>query len=290
VEPAKGIRREKMKRWNPVLLAFYLFVILCTLYWGPLAGPLLGQPKRVTNSMGMAFVLIQPGTFLMGSPKDEPHRNRDEMQYKVTISRPFYLQTTEVTQGQWKAIMKKNPSRFKKCGENCPVEKVSWYDSQRFIKKLNALGEGTYRLPTEAEWEYAARAGTTTAYSWGDTADCKKALFENSIIKGDDRCLSYVRSKGLKTNSTAPVKSFPPNPWGLYDMSGNVWEWCQDWYGPYPKAHVVDPKGPTDEVKKARRGGSWFKKGYNCRSANRYMAHPANRYYYLGFRLVRNLD
>ena len=139
------------------------------------------EPKeRITNSLGMEFVLIKPGKFLMGSPEDEPGRYTGEKQHRVNLTKPFYLQTTEVTQGQWQALMGKNPSSHKRCGDSCPVEQVSWEDAQRFIQKLNQK-EGTdkYRLPTEAEWEYACRAGSTTALPNGDITELQCGLDPN---------------------------------------------------------------------------------------------------------------
>ncbi len=167
-----------------------------------------GPRSRISNSLEMEFVYIQPGNFMMGY---------SGKQHRVTLSKGFYMQTTEVTQGQWKAVMGSNPPKlyFKNCGSNCPVERVSWNDVQEFIKKLNRK-EGTdkYRLPTEAEWEYAARAGTSTAYSWGDKADCSKMMYENDVGSSEDKCVDYVRRKGLTPDSVAPVMSYAPNPLG----------------------------------------------------------------------------
>jgi formylglycine-generating enzyme required for sulfatase activity len=233
--------------------------------------------KTVTNSFGMKFVPIPAGTFMMGSPKDEPGRFNDETQHEVTISKRFYMQTTEVTQGQWKAVMGNNPSYFKDCGDDCPVERVSWNDIQEFIKKLNQRGEGTYRLPTEAEWEYAARAGTTSAYSWGNSADCSKANYGNFILTQE-----CERNPG----KTMPVGSFAPNTWGLYDMHGNVWEWCQDWYGSYPSGAVTDPTGPDSGSYRVLRGGSWYYDARHCRTADRGDNSPGDRSSSSGFRLV----
>jgi formylglycine-generating enzyme required for sulfatase activity len=157
-----------------------------------------------------------------------------------------------------------------------------------FIKRLNQMGEGKYRLPTEAEWEYAARAGTTNPFSWGDTIDCDKAMYGNNSIK-HNVCQLYIKSLELQIDAPAPVKSYQPNPWGLYDMHGNVWEWCMDWFGEYKKNSVTDPKGPDSGTMRIRRGGSWFKHGHSCRSANRSFGHQATRYRTTGFRLVRDV-
>ncbi|MGQ9858372.1 MAG: formylglycine-generating enzyme family protein [Thermodesulfobacteriota bacterium] len=243
--------------------------------------------ERFTNSLGMEFVMVPPGSFLMGSPASEAFRDEDEVQHRVTLSRPFLMQVTEVTQRQLKAVMGSNPSFFSQCGDDCPVERVSWNDSVRFVEAMNRRGEGRYRLATEAEWEYACRAGTTSPFSWGDEPDCNMAMFNNNPRRGVARCLAQVLARGLKPDSPAPAGSYPPNRWGLFDMHGNVWEWCQDWYGPYPKGEVTDPVGPPHGMYKVRRGGSWFKYGTFCRSANRNFAHPASRYSTTGLRLVR---
>lgn len=252
-----------------------------------------GEPaieSRWSNALGMKFVRVPPGSFMMGSPPNEQFRNEDETLHSVKLTRPFFMQETEVTQAQWKAIMGSNPSFFSDCGENCPVERVSWNDTGRFLEALNKRGEGRYRLPTEAEWEYACRAGSKSAFSWGDVPDCSKGMFNNNPRRGLAKCLREVLARGLKPGSPAPVRSYPPNPWGLYDMHGNVWEWCQDWYGPYPQGEVADPQGPARAAFKVRRGGSWFKYATFGRSANRNWAHPASRYNTTGFRLVREPD
>jgi formylglycine-generating enzyme required for sulfatase activity len=248
--------------------------------------------KSLSKSLGINFVYIEPGTFKMGSPSGwfsgEKYRNDDETQHSVTLTRGYHLQTTEVTQSQWKAVMGSNPSRSTNCGDDCPVEQVSWNDVQDFIKKLNQKeGGDRYRLPTEAEWEYAARAGTTTVYSWGNEADCDKMMYENDVGSNENKCVSYHRNRGLTPDSTAPVKSFSPNAWGLYDMHGNVWEWCQDWKGAYPSGAVTDPTGPSGGTGRVRRGGSWDDDARDCRSADRSSNDPGYRGNYLGFRLLK---
>ena len=153
--------------------------------------PVNALEKTITNSIGMEFVLVPGGTFKMGSPQDEPDRKRNEIEHQVTITRPFYMQTTEVTVKQWRAIMGKRFFFRKKGTDHMPVVKVSWQDCIDFIEKLNALNEGVYRLPTEAEWEYACRAGTTTAYAWGNSIDCYIAMYGNNTFK-PDVCVDYV--------------------------------------------------------------------------------------------------
>lgn len=255
-------------------------------------GPALGDEPAFTNSIGMEFVRIPAGSFLMGSPPDEPYRGKGEIQHKVTISKPFYMQTTEVTIKQWQKVMGKPWyhifMRPNKDG-NLPVTRVCQYDIQKFLSKLNAMGEGTYSLPTEAQWEYAARAGSTTAYYWGNRIDCSRAMYANAE-EGPDDCAAAVERRGLAENSPAPVKSYAPNSWGLYDMSGNVWEWCRDWFGPYSAKAQIDPQGPDSGEMRVRRGGGWFSPKYSLRSANRAYGHPASRLSTTGFRVIRLID
>lgn len=263
-----------------------LFVIL-----GVAPITVLASDKKIKNSLGMEFVLIPAGTFLMGSPSNEYGRSKDEKQHMVTITKPFYMQTTEITLEHWWTVVGKKFFGRRKGYEDGPVTKVSWFDCLKFIEKLNKEGQGFYRLPTDAEWEYACRAGTQTAFSWGNKIDCSNAMFANNTKRGHKLgiCVGFINKKGFKSNQPAPGKSYAANPWGLYDMSGNVWEWCQDWYQKdYPKGDVTDPKGPNSSEKgKIRRSGSWFGEGHLCRSANRTFANPASRYETTGFRLVK---
>ena len=234
-------------------------------------------PKSFTNSIGMKFFWIPPGNFLMGSPKEEKQRNGNEHQHKVTLTKGFYLGVSTVTQEQWKEFMDKNPSAF--AGEkNRPVETVSWDDGQKFIKKLREKDKKPYRLPTEAEWEYACRAGTTTPFHFGETISTKQANFHSEDISDKDK-------KNLPRLKTTPVNSFPANAWGLHDMHGNVWQWCQDWYGDYPPKDVIDPPGSTKSPNRVLRGGSWFYRPDCCRSACRSWGEPGFRNYSIGFRL-----
>ncbi len=230
--------------------------------------------KSFTNSLGMKFVPIPAGTFIMGSPPNEPGERFDsQTQHKVTLTKGFYMQVTEVTQGQWKAMMGNNPSGFKICGENCPVENVSWNDVQEFIKRLNQKEKiRKYRLPTEAEWEYAARAGSSTTYYFGDDV--------NEL----DQYAWYKDNSGGKTH---PVGELKPNSWGLYDMYGNVSEWCQDWFGTYPYNDIVDPTGPNTGSYRVNRSGCWDVPSTRCcRSAKRSCDSPDTGYVCIGFRLV----
>ncbi len=232
------------------------------------------------NSLGMGFKLISSGVFAMGSPLEEIGlRIHETPQHIVTISNDFYIQETEVTQSQWTAMMESNPSYFSLCGNDCPVEMISWDDVQNFILALNSMGEGIYRLPSEAEWEYAARAGSTTAFANGVSAveDCS---FESNL----DRIGWYCGNSGNRTHRVAQKAA---NAWGLYDMHGNVNEWCQDWFGDYKSTAVVDPTGPMIGDSKVRRGGGWIGNSRRCRAASRYGNGPEDRYNFFGFRLIK---
>lgn len=242
----------------------------------------------VTNAIGMRFVLVQPGSFTMGSTENETGRFRNEMAHRVTLSRGYYLQATEVTQGQWKAVMDRNPSFFQNCGDNCPVENVSWYDVSRFIEKLNEQdADYRYRLPTEAEWEYGCRAGSDTAFSSGglEPSNLSGNLVparETGPLPLDSVGWYYGNSRG----QTWPVSLKNPNAWGLFDMHGNVWEWCRDGKAPYPISPAVDPEGPDGPRNKIRRGGSWSEYPRFCRSAYRSELDAGRRDPHVGFRLV----
>ena len=219
----------------------------------------------------MEFVLIPAGTFMMGSPDSDPDADDNEKPaHQVTLSQDFYLGKYPVTQAQWEAMMGANPSEFK--GAARPVETVSWDDVQAFMQKLNERGGADhYRLPTEAQWEYACRAGSSTRYHFGDDA----------AQLGD-----YAWYHDNSGGQTHPVGQKQPNAWGLYDMHGNVWEWVQDWYGDYTVAPVTDPIGPTSGAVRVIRGGSWGDAALYARSAVRFRFHPGDRFDNLGFRCL----
>jgi len=239
-----------------------------------------GKPGTFTNSIGMTFVPIPAGTFMMGSPTSESLRYSNETLHQVTLTKSFYMQTTEVTQGQWKAVMGSNPSYFSNCGDNCPVDTVSWDDCQSFISKLNQKeGATKYRLPTEAEWEYACRAGTTTPFSTGSCLSTSQANYDGNYPYTG--CPS-----GTDRKAPVLVKSFSPNAWGLYDMHGNVWEWCSDWYGDYPGNAVTDPDGSSNGTARVLRGGCYINLALYCRSANRNWRKPGFSDDGLGFRVA----
>ena len=220
--------------------------------------------------MNWEFIKINPGSFLMGSPENEQGRYSDETQHTVVLT-AFEIGATQVTQAQWVSVMGDNPSYFK--GDNLPVEQVSWDDTQRFIEKLNSSQtEFHYRLPTEAKWEYCARAGTQTRYFFGDSE------------KDLDDYAWYLNNSENKTHLVAMKK---PNLWGLYDVYGNVWEWCQDGYKKYSKDNIVDPMGVENGSFRVLRGGSWFSAARYLRSASRYNYGPGLRHGDVGFRLCR---
>jgi formylglycine-generating enzyme required for sulfatase activity len=253
---------------------------------------------RIERPVPDGVVRINGGTFLMGSPATEAGRDGDEVQHSVTVS-GFYMSKYEVTQKEWVEVMGSNPSYFK--GDNLPVECVSWYDAVEYCNKRSVKegltpaytidktrsdpdnrngndkvkwvvtwnrGASGYRLPTEAEWEYACRAGTTTAYSTGGSITTGQANYDNS-------------------SGTKNVGSYSVNPWGLYDMHGNVWEWCWDWYESYGDGAQTDPVGASSGADRLVRGGGWGGTARYARSANRDYGTPSFRYNDLGFRLVR---
>jgi len=239
-------------------------------------------PKNFTNSIGMKFVWIPPGTFMMGSPKEEKKRQDNETQHKVTLTEGFYIGVFTVTQEQWHEVTGKNSSKFK--GEkNLPVDSVSWEDCQEFIKKLREKDKKAYRLPTEAEWEFSCRAGTTAPFFCGETISTDQANYNGTYTYGDGK-------KGVYREKTTPVGSFPANAWRLHDMHGNVFQWCQDWYGDYAKKDVVDPQGPDKGKGRVLRGGSWLFDPQNCRSAFRLGIEPGFRSHYFGLRVCFCLD
>ena len=235
-----------------------------------------------SNELGMAFVYISPSEFMMGSPESEPGRDDDERLHKVTLTKGFYLQKNEVTQRQWKSVMGENPSHFKNCGDNCPVENVSWNDARLFIEKLNRLtGEESYRLPTEAEWEYACRANTKTPYFFGRCLSTDQGNYQGDFplagcTKGEDR------------GKPIQVGSLDSNAWGLHDMHGNVYEWCADTYvdGIMYSGEQVDPIFIGEGDSKVLRGGCWYYSGKFCRSGDRRKAGPDIRRSFVGFRIA----
>ncbi len=240
-----------------------------------------GSSEVVINSIGMKLVYIPAGEFMMGSPSSESQRYSEEgPQHRVKISKGFYMDIYEVTQEQYQAVMGSNPSHFK--GDNLPVEHVSWDMAVDFCRKLTQKEGKTYRLPTEAEWEYACRAGTNTPFYFGETISTDQANYAGNYIYGNGR-------KGTYRQKTMTVGSFQPNAFGLYDMHGNVTEWCQDWYGEYySNSPSVDPEGPGSGQYRILHGGSWGwgNNPRNCRCSVRFRQKPGHRSKHIGFRVV----
>ncbi len=246
----------------------------------------------LTNSIGMKLAYIPPGTFLMGSPESEEGRQNDETQHRVTLSRGYYLGVYEVTQGEYEHVMGKNPSEFKVvAGQDTrrfPVERVTWEDAQEFCRKLSALPEEraagrVYRLPTEAEWEYACRAGSTTPFHFGDVLNGREANMNGNLPYG-----TSITGPNLERPTT--VGSYPANAWGLYDMHGNVWEWCSDWYRQdYERLAATDPRNDTKSRDRVLRGGSWDVQSQRCRSACRHFGELRRLYNTRGFRVALSL-
>ncbi|MGD0088882.1 MAG: bifunctional serine/threonine-protein kinase/formylglycine-generating enzyme family protein [Planctomycetota bacterium] len=221
------------------------------------------------NTVKLALILLPAGKFLMGSPETEKDRLPAETQHEVTISQPFYMGKYEVTQEQYEAVMGNNPSELK--GPKNPVEAVSWEDGQEFCKKLSAKTGMTIQLPTEAQWEYACRAGTKTRFHSGDE-------------EGDLDSVGWY--SGNADKKAHPVGEKKSNAWGLYDIHGNVWEWCADWYGEYQAGAATDPTGPATGNLRVLRGGSWRSGPRNCRAAFRNWSRPDQRHVSVGFRVV----
>jgi eukaryotic-like serine/threonine-protein kinase len=223
-------------------------------------------------SLGLQMISVQAGNFMMGS-SGEVGRRSEESLHQVILSQSFYLGKYEVTQGQWERVMGNNPSYFK--GSDRPVEQVSWNDAVAFCKKLTETEKRAgmltagmaYQLPTEAQWEYACRAGTTTAYSFGENLTSRQANIDEVV------------------DETTPVGKYPANAWGFHDMHGNVWEWCEDCYGTYPTGSVRDPLGQRNPSFRVRRGGSWGNSEEDARCASRIKSGPVINFYALGFRL-----
>ena len=237
------------------------------------------------TTTGMELVYVPGGCFQMGSPENEESRDSDEKLHEVCVD-GFWMGKTEVTQGQWKKIMGGNPAKFQK-GDDYPVEQVSWDDAQDFIKKLNSKAGKKYRLPTEAEWEYAARAGTSTARFWGDSSDeaCSYANVADQTAKKKYSDWT-IHSCDDGYAETAPAGSFQANPFGLHDMLGNVWEWCAGWYGEYELNKKENPLGASSGSYRVIRGGCWYGAPEFVRAADRIRFTPDSRDDDLGFRLL----
>lgn len=255
---------------------------------------------EITNSIGMRLAMIPPGRFRMGSPRGEEDRSDDETLHEVEITQAFYLGIFSVTQAQYQAVVGSNPSFFNHEARghhlladvppsqigDFPVDHVSWEDAQAFLRLLNESAREEesglgYRLPSEAEWEYACRAGAccTTAFHTGATLTSQQANYNCNFPPVGAEPGPFLRR-------TSRVGSYMPNAFGLHDMHGNVWDWCQDWYGEYPGGSLRDPFGAADGMYRVFRGGAWYDHGWNCRAAIRGKNVPNLRQSYIGFRIA----
>lgn len=281
---------------------FFLLVLFTSIVLLVLARGEETPASPFENSVGMTLIPVRVGEYVMGSPETEKSRRDDEAQVPVKITKPFLIGEAEVTQGQWKAVM---GTSFKELletkagplgrganlvlepsatGKDQPMCFVNWADAMGFCEKLTEKEAGTlpegyrYSLPSEAQWEYACRAGTTTVFSYGDTLTSEQANFYGPKPYG-------VKEEGVYREKTTPVKSFEPNAWGIYDMHGNLYEWCLDWYGE-TLSGGDDPAGVGEGEGRVIRGGTWNRTATSCRSAYRYSAGPESRSYNIGFRVV----
>ena len=275
-------RQARMRA--PVVLA--VFALAC--WWAGCAGPgsrgeatgrakieaAPGAAKGLTLDLGggvaMNFAAIPAGKFMMGSPDSEKGRAKEEgPQHEVTLSQPFYMSATEVTQAQYAAVTGDQPPDPKEAA--VPATGVSWEGAVAFCRKLSEKTGKAVRLPTEAEWEYACRAGTQARFSFGDADG------------GLGDYAWYGANSGFGTH---PAGQRKPSAWGLYDMHGNVGEWCADWFGPYPAGPVTDPQGPPSGKQRIVRGGSWYYPADGCRAANRIRFAPGEGFPCIGFRVM----
>jgi formylglycine-generating enzyme required for sulfatase activity len=247
------------------------------------AGIPLEKKIDLGNEVNMVVVFIPAGEFEMGSPMEELKRDDDESQHHIKLTKAFYIGKFEVTQLQYRVIMNENPSKFG--GDKLPVDNVNWYEAARFLKKLSDKTGLKFRLPTEAEWEYACRAGTTGAFNTGTTLDSDFANYDARDPYADGIIGKYL-------DRTTNVGSYQPNAFGLCDMHGNVWEWCSDIYDEdyYKVTPLTDPKGPQEGKAKVIRGGAWNEEAYKCRSADRNHRWPKDNQPIIGFRVVLDIE
>jgi formylglycine-generating enzyme required for sulfatase activity len=251
-----------------------LVILGATACRAPRPGSVWQDPVTQTR-----FRLLAPAQFMMGTPPDEHLRETQEVRHPVRLTRPFLIAETEVTQEQWFRVMGNEPSHFTNC-YSCPVESVNWHDVQKFIERLNRSSTPGFRLPTEAEWEYACRAGGSAAFG-----NQSSLTSDAANINGQ---YPYLAPQAVHRRETTTVGRFPPNAFGLFDMSGNVWEWTEDEHCPYPETLATDPVGACGSPKKVIRGGSWAFDGGSARCGVRYTHRPQDLGNSLGFRLVHD--
>jgi formylglycine-generating enzyme required for sulfatase activity len=239
----------------------------------------VAAPAGPVEPLSIALVPIPSGAFAMGSASTELGRGTDETLHRVTLTRPFLMARYEVSQAEWRRVMGTSPSQYAPC-EQCPVERVNFFETQQFLAALNeSQAAYRYRLPSEAEWEYACRAGSTSPFATGENLTTDEANYNGQF--------PYATfAKGIFRGHPVPVGSFAPNAWGLSDMHGNVWEWTSDWYGPYSQEALRDPSGPASGEKRSIRGGSWYFDANSSRCALRYTHAPIDRGFSLGFRVA----
>ena len=284
--------------WGVVTVVIFILFFIRTIsektITEQVANPLRSVPYSLSatpplkNSIGMEFASIPAGKFLMGSPETEMEQYPDETRHEVTLTQGFRMGVHEVTQAQYGQLMGQNPSQFKSA--MLPVEMVSYDDAVVFCLKLSELpaekaAGRKYRLPTEAEWEHSCRAGTRTPFHFGNKLNGTQANCDGNLPYGITSGW-FSSGKGPYLGKTSPVGSYPANAWGLHDMHGNVWEWCQDWYGDYPKGEIRDPQGSSGGEHRVLRGGGWRSGAADCRSADRGRGAPSDRDNWFGFRLV----
>jgi formylglycine-generating enzyme required for sulfatase activity len=233
----------------------------------------LGERRRFP----MSFSFIPPGSFLMGSPAGEAGRQDVEVRPRVTLTRGFWLGRHPVTQAQWQAVTGRSPRGFRRMA--LPVQRASWDECDDFCRQLGDETRRRFRLPTEAEWEFACRCGTTTAFYNGEALSVDDANYNGEETFGPGR-------RGVSRGMPTPVGNFPPNAFGLYDMAGNIWEWCFDLFGPYRVGESVDPLGADSGSERVLRGGSWYGGRVQCRSAYRSSGFPGSSGACLGCRVV----
>jgi formylglycine-generating enzyme required for sulfatase activity len=254
--------------------------------WARYLGRKVEETIDIADGVKITFVLVPPGKFRMGSPEGEENRRKDETLHTVTLTEPFDLAKTEVTQAQYEALTGENPSKFK--GADKPVEKVSWEEARAYAEKLTKKRDDkhVYRLPSEAEWEYSCRGGRSSSKPFGigdgRSLSSRQANFDGNYPYGG-------ADKGPYLQATCSVRSYDANALGLHDMHGNVWEWCADWYGPYPAGDVTNPRGASEGSDRVSRGGSWRHYARHCRAACRGRLEPGHRLNNLGFRLARSV-
>lgn len=267
----------------------YIFMIIFLFFAGCKKEQRAPLPAWREPALDMEFVLIPKGKFYVGDSKGQPD-NINNTLHLVTLTNDFWLSRTEVTREQWEKVMgaeethPEKPNPFNKDDPKYPVVSKSYFEVLQFLKKLEKLSPGNrFRLPTEAEWEYACRAGTKTNFSTGAAISDKDANFNSESA-------SAYSPAGKFIGHPAPVGSYPPNPWGLYDMHGNTWEWTSDWYAPFTCDSTVNPTGPDTGQQKVMRGGSWYFYADNARSNNRGTHYPDLWGFSIGFRIVREKD